>query len=268
MTQWSLELGYDMYPQLEEEFSAALDESLQPSGPGQLADLVAGLALPAGSVVIDAGCGEGQAAIELARRFGFEVTGIDPVPRQVALARAAAGRGGPGGPVFAVGRAEQLPVPDHAADLVWCRDVLVHISDLRAVFTEFRRMLRPGGRVLIYQMFGTDRLEAREAAWLWAVMGVVPGSADPSATEAAITASGLLIDECIAVGTQWGEWAQERGGMPGRKLLHAARLLRGRNGYVARYGQAAYDLMLGDCLWHVYAMIGKLSRRVYLLSRP
>jgi hypothetical protein len=24
--------------------------------------------------------------------------------------------------------------------------------------------------------------------------------------------------------------------------------------------------MLGDCLWHVYAMIGKLSRRVYLLT--
>ena len=31
-------------------------------------------------------------------------------------------------------------------------------------------------------------------------------------------------------------------------------------------GQAACDMMLGDCLWHVYAMIGKLHRRVYLLS--
>jgi len=27
-------------------------------------------------------------------------------------------------------------------------------------------------------------------------------------------------------------------------------------------------MMLGDCLWHVYAMIGKLTRRVYLLSVP
>jgi hypothetical protein len=26
-------------------------------------------------------------------------------------------------------------------------------------------------------------------------------------------------------------------------------------------------MMLGDCLWHVYAMIGKLNRLVYLLSR-
>jgi hypothetical protein len=28
----------------------------------------------------------------------------------------------------------------------------------------------------------------------------------------------------------------------------------------------AYDIMLGDCLWHVNRMIGKLSPRVYLLS--
>jgi hypothetical protein len=27
-------------------------------------------------------------------------------------------------------------------------------------------------------------------------------------------------------------------------------------------------MMLGDCLWHVYALIGKLSRRIYLLSSP
>lgn len=262
---WSLDLAYDTYPRVEEEFSAALEESLRPAGPGQLADLVAGLALPAGAVAIDVGCGEGRHALELARRLGLAVAGIDPVRRHVGLARAAAG---PGGPVFAVGRAEQLPVADATADLIWCRDVLVHVSDLRAVFTEFRRVLRPGGRILTYQMFGTDRLEAREAAWLWAVMGVSPGSADAARTEAAISAAGLRIDQCIAVGTQWGEWAQERGGAPGRKLLHAARLLRGRERYVARYGQAAYDLMLGDCLWHVYAMIGKLSRRVYLLSLP
>jgi SAM-dependent methyltransferase len=262
---WSLDLAYDVYPQVEEEFTAALDESLEPAGPGQLVDLVAGLALPADAVVIDVGCGEGQHAIELARRFGFTVTGIDPVPRQIELAQLAAGQDGP---VFTAGRADQIPVPDAAADLVWCRDVLVHVSDLGGAFAEFRRVLRPGGRVLLYQMFGTSLLEAAEAAWLWDVMGVVPGSADPARTEAAIAAAGLRIDQCIAVSTEWGEWAQEQHGAPGRKLLHAARLLRARDGYVARFGQAAYDLKLGDCLWHVYAMIGKLSRRVYLLSGP
>jgi hypothetical protein len=32
--------------------------------------------------------------------------------------------------------------------------------------------------------------------------------------------------------------------------------------------QENYDIRLGDCLWHVYRMIGKLSRRIYLLSAP
>ena len=51
-----------------------------------------------------------------------------------------------------------------------------------------------------------------------------------------------------------------------RKLLHVSRLRRDRASYLERYGPAAYDMMLGDCLWHVYAMSGKLDRRVYLLS--
>jgi hypothetical protein len=52
-----------------------------------------------------------------------------------------------------------------------------------------------------------------------------------------------------------------------RKLLHAARLLRDSERYRARFGGAAYEIMLGDCLWHVYAMLGKLKRRVYVLAR-
>jgi hypothetical protein len=42
--------------------------------------------------------------------------------------------------------------------------------------------------------------------------------------------------------------------------------MHGRDGYVERFGQAAYDLMLADCLWHVYGMIGKLSRHAFVLS--
>lgn len=59
---------------------------------------------------------------------------------------------------------------------------------------------------------------------------------------------------------------QEDTGEPGRRLLHAARLLRDPERYIAKFGRSAYDIMLGDCLWHVYRMIGKLSARVYLLK--
>ena len=202
---WSLEQAYDAYPQIEEEFSAALDRSLDPRGPDLLYDLVARLGLAPGAVALDVGCGEGRQALTLHQRFGFRVTGIDPVPRHIEVARAAAG---PDGPVFELGTAEDLPAGPGTADLVWCRDVLVHVRDLPRAYAEFRRVLRPGGHVLV----------------------------------------------------------EERQHSASRKLLHASRLQRNRASYVERYGQAAYDMMLGDCLWHVYAMIGKLERRVYLLS--
>ena len=260
---WSLEQAYDVYPRIEEEFSAALDESLHPRGPDLLFDLVARLGLPPGAVALDVGCGEGSQAVALHRRFGFRVTGIDPVSRHIEVARVAAGRDGP---AFEVGTAENIPAGPGTTDLVWCRDVLVHVPDLPRAYAEFRRVLRPDGHVLVYQMFGSELLEPGEAAWLWATMGVVPENADPARTEAAIAGAGLRIDERLEIGSEWSEWVEERHGGASRKLLHASRLRRNRARYLERYGQAAYDMMLGDCLWHVYAMIGKLNRRVYLLS--
>ena len=262
---WSLEGAYDAYPQIEEEFSTELEESLNPRDPGMLLDLVADLGLAPGSVAIDVGCGEGRHALALATRFGFTVTGIDPVPRHVQVARATAGVAGA---TFILGTAEDLPASDAIADLIWCRDVLVHVADLGRAYAEFRRVLRPGGRAVIYQMFGTKRLESREASWLWSTMGVVPASADIGQAEAAMKSSGLRIDQSIDLSSEWGEWAEEHHGGPNQKLLHAARLLRDPARYAGSYGQDAYDMMLGDCLWHVYAMIGKLTRRVYVLSSP
>jgi SAM-dependent methyltransferase len=266
MADWSLELAYESFPEVEEEFDEDLDNSLDPRGPDMLFDLVAQFALPAGASAIDVGCGEGKHVVQLADRFGLSVLGIDPVPRHVEIARAATA--GLTGVAIEPGTAEQIPAADATASLIWCRDVLVHVKDLARAFEEFRRVLRPGGRALIYQMFGTSGLEPRESAWLWATMGVTPESADPAHAEEAMRTAGLHIDQRVIVGTEWGEWSQEHDGTGGRKLLHAARLLRARDTYVERYGQGAYDIMLGDCLWGVYGMIGKLERRVYVLSRP
>lgn len=261
---WTRDEAYDLFPRIEDEFNAALDVSLEPRGPDQLYTLVAGFGLARGSVAVDVGCGEGTHSLRLARDLGLRVTGVDPVERHVLTARAAAD--GVSGVDFQRGIAEAIPLPDASVDLVWCRDVLVHVADLAAAYAEFRRVLRPGGRAIVYQMFGTGLLEPREARWLWRTMFVVPTSADPAVTEAAIAASGLRLDERLVIGPEWGEHAQETRGHPGRKLLHAARLARRRDEFVARYGAAACDVMMGDCLWHVYAMIGKLERRVYLLT--
>jgi SAM-dependent methyltransferase len=113
---------------------------------------------------------------------------------------------------FEIGSAEAVPIESGTVDLVWCRDVLVHVRALDRAYAEFRRILRMGGQVLVYQVFGTDRLEPQEAARLWKAMGVVPTSAEPDHTDAAIAAAGLQVDECIDIGTEWGEWGEEQTG--------------------------------------------------------
>ena len=257
---------HDAYDLIEEQFNQELDGSLGPSGPDSLFGYVAEMGLPAGAMVVDAGCGEGEHAVELANRFGFQVTGVDPVERCV---QAAQHNTPPGCPVtFTAGTSEHLPLPGRSVDLVWSRDVLSLVEDLAGAYREFRRVLKPGGRAMIYQMFATSLLEPAEAAFLLPVMGCWASAMRPENTEAAITAAGLRIDRCVVLSSEWGEYYQEHVPERSHHLLHAARLLRDPARYTARFGQQNYDIKLGDCLWHVYRMIGKLSSRVYLLSAP
>lgn len=72
---------HSAFDEVEDEFHRVMEVSLNPRGPESLYDLVASLELPPGSVVVDVGCGRGEQAVELAERFGFDVLGIDPVPR-------------------------------------------------------------------------------------------------------------------------------------------------------------------------------------------
>jgi len=258
--------SYDNYPRIEEAFQAALDESLNPRGPELLYEIVGNLGLPPKADALDLGCGEGRFSIELAKRFGFRVTGVDPVPRHIELCTArrndaAKSRSELGELIrFELGAAEAVPLADASVDLIWCREVLVLVEALDEAFAECRRVLRGSGRMLIYQNCRTDRLEPREAELIGET-----GRFDHRRMEAAFTAAGFQGVESIDLGSEVGERIDEDTGEAGRRLIHTARLLRDPERYIAKFGQAAYDIMLGDCLWHVYRMIGKLSGRVYLL---
>lgn len=268
----TLDESYDAYERIERAFQEALDESLGPRGPEMLFDVVASFGLPAGATAVDVGCGKGHHSIELARRFGFAVLGVDPVEHHLETSRAAlaASQDMEVSSLvrFAPGSAEAIPVADASVDLVWCREVLVLVSALDDAFSEFSRVLRPGGRGLVYQVFNAARLEPGEALDLWQPLGASAESADPQRVERAMARAGLRIDECIVIGSEWGERAEETKGEGTRRLLHAARLLRSPDRYIARFGRTNYRIMLSDCLWHVYRLIGKLGGRAYVLSKP
>jgi SAM-dependent methyltransferase len=258
----------------EKAFEEALDESLQPHGFGLMFELVAGLRLPAGSLALDVGAREGYHCVELARRFGFTVHGVEPVRRHLDNAARALDDLAAAEPDIAArvridrGVAERLGEPDGSVDLIWCRDTLEHVEDLDAAFGEFRRVLRPGGAAVIYHMTATDWLTSAESARMWPPGAIHASSVDPARFEAAITGSGLRIAQSMQLHGEWRERAEEDGrGLSSRDLLRVSRLLRNRDAYERRFGTDAYEAMLTGCLWGVYQMIGKLNPRLYVLSR-
>jgi SAM-dependent methyltransferase len=250
-----------------------LDRSLAPRGPDMLFEAVRALALPAGSQGLDVGCRRGAHAVELARRFGLRMLGIDPIELHIDEGTAALAELARSEPDVAalvslrLGVVEALPAADASIDLIWCRDVLPHVRLDRALL-ECARVLRPGAPMLVFQMCATDWLEPAEAERLWPPLAVVPENVDPTRLEAAFVAAGLMVEERTVLASEWREALEEDGtGRTSRQLLHVARLLRARDAFVDRFGQAAYDVELADGLWGVYQMIGKLSPRVYVLRR-
>jgi SAM-dependent methyltransferase len=255
----------------DDEVEAVLEESLQPRSQNQLMyDLVSSFGLPAGATALDVGAREGRYSLELARRFGFVVQGVDPVRRHLDNAAAALAAEEPSLAARVrvdEGVAEDLPVADATIDLIWCRDVLVHVADLEKAFSEFRRVLKPGGHAVIYQMTATDWLTPAEAAFLWPPAGIHASSVDPSRLEAAIASAGLTIDQCHQLHGEARERQEEDGlGTTSRQLLQASRMIRNRPAYEARLGTITYEYLLTDNLWGIYQMIGKLNPRVYVLS--
>jgi SAM-dependent methyltransferase len=110
---------------------------------------------PAGAQVLEVGCGPGHLSIRLARQHDLEVTGLDLDPAMIARARANADRPGTGDqrrPEFVVGDVATMAFPDRSFDLVVSTLSMHHWADPAAGLTEIGRVLRPGGRALIWDL--------------------------------------------------------------------------------------------------------------------
>lgn len=113
--------------------------------------LIAAAGVQPGQCVLDVGCGTGYFARLLAQAVGPEgqVIGVDPSPKMISYASSKAGR--VRNCQFQVGTAESLEFPAERFDIVVSSLMMHHLpEDLRVpALREMRRVLRPGGKLLV-----------------------------------------------------------------------------------------------------------------------
>lgn len=112
--------------------------------------------LPADWVVADVGCGTGNVA-ELLAPYVREVVALDQSTPMLEAARKRLA--GMSNIRFVNGPVEAMPLDTSSVDAAVCALVLHHVAEPDEVLAELRRIVRPGGRVLIVDMFEHERVE-------------------------------------------------------------------------------------------------------------
>ncbi|MFM7531036.1 MAG: class I SAM-dependent methyltransferase [Rubrivivax sp.] len=154
--------AYRKYHSAEGAVHMALNEDgrFDASGfTGQLRRLEAGWAGQAPRDVLEIGFGQGFNLAWLATRHrDTRFTGVDLTPAHVALARARVAAAGLANVQLHEADLHQLPLPDASVDEVFAIEAFCHAIELPRALAEVARVLRPGGRFVLF-----DAYQARPA---------------------------------------------------------------------------------------------------------
>jgi ubiquinone/menaquinone biosynthesis C-methylase UbiE len=146
-----------VHEQFDPQAAAYLTSKVHAAG----ADLAAAVArvggmTPAPQAALDVGCGAGHLSFALGSLVR-RVTAYDPSQAMLATVRAAAAERGLTSIETVQGRAEQLPFPDACFDLACTRYSAHHWLDVPAALTEMRRVLTPGGWLLVIDLLAEEQ---------------------------------------------------------------------------------------------------------------
>jgi SAM-dependent methyltransferase len=126
-------------------------------GLGATRELAEALGVAAGEKVLDVGCGLGGPARFLAATYGCHVTGVDISQSFVDAARMLTERAGLAGRAdFLRADALDLPFDDSSFGHAWTQHVAMNIADRGRFYGSIHRVLKPGGRLAIYDVVAGD----------------------------------------------------------------------------------------------------------------
>jgi SAM-dependent methyltransferase len=149
--------------------------------------------IQSGEHVVDVGCGTGNGALLAAER-GARVTGVDPAPRLLEVARARATEKG-FETAFVVGDAAGIPVSDNVADVVLSIFGVIFAPDAVAATREMARITAPGGRIVLSAWIPEGPISQIGRIFGMAIMkavGAPPPAGPPMAWHDRDVLSGLL----------------------------------------------------------------------------
>lgn len=251
----------------QDPLDVALGPSLRPRAATSLVEAVGVLVEP-GGLIVDVGTRDGRYSKLLAEVTGCPVVAVDAVVSQAVWcgghARPFVGRAW-----YAAALMERLPLASASAALVFCREVVEYVVDLRVAFEEVARVLRPGGHLLLANTYLRPALEPLERARFVAALGLVEASMELDRIEGALAAAGLTVIWRDEVRSEWREaWIEAGDHWLEEQLLKVARLERNRAALVEAFGETRVEMVRAYALWGVYHLVGKTEPVVHLVRRP